>query len=579
MKIVIASLISICFTLPVLSQNYSKLIYPGADGKLEYIPYSEKGDVIPDFSYCGYKAGGVKIPDVPVKIEIEPGDFSSDDSKRIQAAIQKLAQEEVDAAGFRGTILLKKGRYNIRNSIKIPSSGIVLRGEGNDENGTVLVGTKPVQYNLFYIGSTDKPVKDESSRQVITDVYVPSGTRIITVENAYAFCPGDAVVIERPSTEDWIGAIGMDCIPDSWSRISNPTPEKLEKYAAEGRLSEDKKSHNTTVQWKPGSKNLLFERTIVKIEGNRVMLDIPLTNALQKEYGGGYIYKYSFKNRPQNIGIENLRGECTFDKEETRLTSSMDEYYSDEKHVSQFVVFGACENVWARKLTSKYIDNGFKSTPWSRFITIEDCEYLDPVSVITGGRRYAYHIQGQLMLVQRCYARNGRHDFVLGATVAGPNAFVGNKAEFCHSFSEPHQRWATGCLYDNCSISGPEACFNMGNRGFFGTGHGWSGAQMVLWNCQSPISIIMCPPTAQNFSIGNFGLFKDKWAKDKSIQSRINQINKASGSNMQYTGVPVVGDGYIEYPTEYVVPQYLYYTQLKDRLSNEAVEHVVAPGK
>lgn len=574
MKFFVISLISACFIITVCAQNYSKLVYPGVDGKLVYVPYNDKGDIIPDFSYCGYRAGGVRIPDIPIKIEIVPGDFSTDDSKRIQGAIQKLAKEKPDSNGFRGTILLKKGRYNIQNSIKIPYSGIVLRGEGNGEDGTVLIGTSAVKYNMFYIGTTDKPVQNKSSLQIITDDYIPSGTREITVGDASIFRPGDAVIIERPSTADWIRAIGMDRIPDSWSRISNPTAEKLKKYADEGCLSEDKKFYNTTIQWKPGSKNLRFERTIVKVDGNRITLDIPLTNALQKEYGGGYIYKYSFKNRPQNIGIENLRGECIFDKNEVSLTSSMDEYYSDEKHVSQFVVFGACENVWVKKLTSKYIDNGFKSTIWSRFITVEDCEYLDPVSVITGGRRYAYHIQGQMMLVQRCYARNGRHDFVLGATVAGPNAFVDNKAELCHSFSEPHQRWATGCLYDNCSVSGPEACINIGNRGFFGTGHGWSGAQMVVWNCQSPIIIVMSPPTAQNFSIGSVGL-KDMWSKDKSIQSRINQINKASGSNMQYMGIPIVGNGHIEYSGKQMLPQYLYYTQLKDRLGDNAIDNVV----
>ena len=124
MRFFVISLISACFIITVCAQNYSKLVYPGVDGKLVYVPYNDKGDIIPDFSYCGYKAGGVRIPDIPVKIEIVPGDFSTDDSKRIQAAIQKLAKEKPDSKGFRGTILLKKGRYNIQNSIKIPYSGI-----------------------------------------------------------------------------------------------------------------------------------------------------------------------------------------------------------------------------------------------------------------------------------------------------------------------------------------------------------------------------------------------------------------------------------------------------------------------
>jgi WD40 repeat protein len=556
------------------SQPQSKIVYPGKDGRLICIPYTPQGDVIPDFSYCGYKSGGVKIPDIPAVLTLEPGDFTSDDSKRIQNAINSVAKHTPGKHGFRGAILLKKGRYNIQQTLFLNHSGIVLRGEGNGEDGTVLVGTKPAQYSLFFIGATVKPQKDESSQQMITDDYVPSGTKIITVENAARFNVGDAVIIERPSTKEWIHAIGMDRIPAAWVRLHNVDKITLEKYRKEeGRLSEDGKLYNTTEQWQPGTKNLFFERTVAGIKGNQITLDIPLVNALQKEYGGGYIYKYTVKNRPQNIGIENLRGECTFDKNEVLLLPSMEEYFSDEKHVSQFIVFGTCENVWARKTTSRYIDHGYLTRSWSRFVTIEDCEYVDPVSILDGRRRYGYHFQGQMALVQRCYARNGRHDFVLGASVAGPNAFVDSRAEMCRSFSEPHQRWAAGCLYDNISVSGPVACLNMANRGTFGTGHGWSGAQMVLWNCQSPITMIMQPPTAQNFSIGHKAL-TDKWSAEKSIQSRINQINKATGSDMKYTGIPVIGNGYIEFPQEYVSPQYLYYSQLKDRLGKDAVKNV-----
>ncbi len=569
--------ISASFLMNANAQNTSNLFNIEKDGKAVYTPYTEQGDIIPDFSFCGYKSGGVAIPDVPVKITLEAGDFTSDDSKRIQAAINELSKTEPDASGFRGAILLKKGKYNIQNTITLEDSGIVLKGEGNDENGTVLIGTKAAQYNIFYIGTYDKPKKDESSQQMIVDEYIPSGTKIVTVADASKFKNGDAVMIERPSTKEWIQVLGMDRIPPCWVKITNESPATIEKYRKEGKLSEDGKSYNTTVQWEPGSKNLYFERTIVDINGNKLTLDIPLTNAFQKIYGGGFVYKYTIKNRPQNIGIENLRGECTFNKDEVELTSTMEEYYSDEKHVNQFVTFGTGENLWVRKLTSQYIDHGFKTSIWSKFVTIEDCEFLDPVSIITGGRRYGYHLWGQMALVQRCYGRHARHDFVLGTTVAGPNAFVDSKGEQSYSFSEPHQRWATGCLYDNCSVSGYGTCFNLANRGFFGTGHGWSGAQMVLWNCKAPVSIVMQPPTAQNFSIGNAGT--DPSISLRSIQICINQINKASGDSLKYEGIPVVGNGYIESPTAYVVPQYLYYTQLKNRLGENAVKNITMAGQ
>ena len=62
----------------------------GEDGKLKYIP-DEQGNLIPDFSRAGYMGGGVKIPDVPTRITLEPsGDETVDDSPRIDKALAEL---------------------------------------------------------------------------------------------------------------------------------------------------------------------------------------------------------------------------------------------------------------------------------------------------------------------------------------------------------------------------------------------------------------------------------------------------------------------------------------------------------
>src|SRR5687767_14496547 len=61
----------------------SKLVFPGPGGKLQYTP-DEEGNVIPDFSNCGYRGGGVRLPDVPVKAQLSPDTKSKDDTARIQ---------------------------------------------------------------------------------------------------------------------------------------------------------------------------------------------------------------------------------------------------------------------------------------------------------------------------------------------------------------------------------------------------------------------------------------------------------------------------------------------------------------
>ena len=60
-----------CATTAWAEGNHSKLVYPGPDGRLVYVP-DEKGNIIPDFSHCGYMGGGVALPDVPVVLTVRP---------------------------------------------------------------------------------------------------------------------------------------------------------------------------------------------------------------------------------------------------------------------------------------------------------------------------------------------------------------------------------------------------------------------------------------------------------------------------------------------------------------------------
>jgi len=59
-----------------------------------------------------------------------------------------------------------------------------------------------------------------------------------------------------------------------------------------------------------------------------------------------------------------------------------------------------------------------------------------------------------------------------------------------------------GTLFDN--ISGGE--LNIQDRGNFGSGHGWAGAQQVFWNTEGSIqTAVQSPPGAINWSIGHTG--------------------------------------------------------------------------
>ncbi|OAQ40776.1 hypothetical protein A5893_07510 [Pedobacter psychrophilus] len=561
----------LAFTWPAFAQAQKSILFiDNKTDKLVYQPYTKKGDIIPDFSYSGYMGGGVKInfPKVVKILSPLPGD----NTINIQTALDSIGKLKADENGIRGALLLRAGKYNLSESLVIKNSGVALIGEKGEARNTILIATTAKQYTLIKIGEQESAKMDnKTKRQVVAD-YVPSGTNKLLLNDASCFKVGDAIIVERPSTAEWISFIGMDKLEDNWRPISELSADQVADYQKNGKVSDDKKRYNTTVQWEPGSKNLKFERKITGIDKNVITVDIPLTNALQKEFGGGLVYKYKYNKRLAQVGIANLSLTSVFNVNVVEKDKDLNTYFADEEHGWTGLEFINAENSWVDNVKTKVFSFGFVCGAKSRLITIQNCSFLDPVSIITGGRRYAYTISGQQCLVYNCYARNGRHDFVMGAQVAGPNAFVNNKAELCHANSEPHQRWATGTLFDNCSLSGPDAGFSLSNRGAFGSGHGWAGAQMVLWNCITPLAVVMKPPTAQNFSFGTVAL-KDKWSTNSSIEERVMKLNKISNSNFKYNSLPTVGDGFIFSDEKHMVPKSLYLQQLNERLkSNELVK-------
>jgi hypothetical protein len=558
----LSSLLLICLT--GYAQSVSKLIYIGADNKLVYTPYTEKGDIVPDFSYCGYKGGGVEIPDVRVVATLYCGFDGDDDTKRIQSVIDSVGKLNPDADGFRGAILLKKGVYRLASPLRISAGGIVLRGEGNHKlNGTVLLATSLHNYNMIEVGTNARLRAVENSKRQITDDYVPSGTRIVHVSGASSvFKVGDKVIIRRPSVAAWIRATNMDSIPPR-PLIGETTQDALDRF----RKSQGNTDMNGTKQWLPGSKDLVFERTIVSVVKDEITLDIPLTNALQKEYGGGIISKYTFPERIMQCGVEDLYGMSVYDENIKQENNDIGLYCCDEAHANNFVVLRAVENAWVRRVNAEHLDCCVSSASSAKFITGRELSAVNPVSVITGGRRYAYSVSGQMNLFENCYSSHFRHEFVLGSTVAGPNAFVNGRGDMTFASSEPHHRWSAGCLYDNITIKGPDGSLLAVNRGWFGSGHGWAGAQIVFWNCSAPVIMVMQPPTAQNFAIGSNGRITGQNA-EKARMATIRNINNVSRSNFEYKGSPVVGNGWIESPDSEVAPKSLYYAQLNDRIIN-----------
>ncbi len=471
------------------------------DGRLVY-GQDAAGNRIPDYSYCGFRGGGVALPDVPVAASLSPSG-TADDGPRIQAAIDALAAKEPGADGFRGALLLRRGTYRIAGTLRLAASGIVLRGEGEGQDGTVLVAAGQGQRTLIQVAGKDRPREDTATRQPITDEHVPLGSRQVTVADASGFAVGDAVIVKRVSSAAWIQHLKMDQLPP-------------------------RRDGGKVTQWTAGSKDLSFDRRIEQLEGRTLTLDAPLGSPIEQPWGGGTVAKAADPGKIRLCGVEQLRGDSEF-------TSP-----KDEDHGWTFISFESIEDGWARHVTTIHYGMGNVSLGrYAKRVTVADCTCLDPISVITGGRRYSFNLHGQLCLVIRCRSREARHDYATGSVVCGPNAFVDCVAEQTHADTGPHHRWAVSTLYDNVS----SRLINAQNRGNMGSGHGWAGAFQVFWNCAAEKMIVESPPTAYNWVFGT-------------------TVKDAKGEAEWLS------------PNQALQPRSLYLQQLQERLGDDAVRAI-----
>lgn len=439
----------------------SKLVWVNNNGQLEYAP-DEKGGTIPDFSEVGYRYGHEAIPNVPVVFNVEP--IEGDDRRNIQQYINQIAQMPLDENGFRGALLLKKGEYQVSGTLTIPASGIVIKGEGNSNQGTVILETATYQTDLFYFHGSGTRIDDQNSKVKIAEDFVPVGRKYVELDDASQFAEGDLVVIFRPGTDNWIHDLKMDQINEK-----------------EG-----------LVQWTGKDYNLYFERVITKIEGNKVYFKNPIVMEMDSAYGGGYLMKCSFKGRINNCGIENVYLNSTYQSAE------------DENHGWNAIKFSTAEACWVRDVTALHFGySAVNVSGSSKHISVLRVRNIDPISSIDGSRRYSFNCDGQLNLFQDCYSTNGRHDCVTGARVCGPNVFTRITARNTHNDIGPHHRWACGTLFDVINTTGD---INVQDRGDWGTGHGWAGVNQVLWNCKVSGAAVQSPwVSGKNYSIGTVG--------------------------------------------------------------------------
>jgi hypothetical protein len=347
---------------------------------------------------------------------------------------------------------------------------------------------------------------------MLADAYVPSGTTSFVVTDASAFAVGDTISIRKPATEAWIKFMQMD------------------------DLSRDGRGQT----WIRAGSTIDSERHITRIDGNKITIDVPLSDSYDAKYlnpPGTSIVKIRPPPRLTQVGIENLHIECP-----------PQEISHTQPHFSAIRMNG--QDCWVRDVAIEETMNSV-GVGGAR-ITLQRVSVTRKAKHLGASKPAEFAPNGQQVLLDRCSVTADNVWFVAtGAGVSGPIVVL-NCTFHGLGRSESHQRWSTGMLYDNVRV--PDGGIELRNRGEMGSGHGWSMGWGVVWNCRAKSYIVQDPPGAMNWLIGSIG------------EPELSPRPFGSG--------PMLPQGTIDSPGVPVTPQSLYLAQLAERLGPQVLKNI-----
>jgi hypothetical protein len=501
----------------------SSWVYVGADNHLHY-KTDGNGNQVMDFSFAGYKGGGVALPVVPVVSTLTP--VSGDNTPAIQAALDATSKLMPDAQGFRGAVLLSPGTYAVAGALTIGASGVILRGSGSKTGGTIVNMTSGPARLLFTIAGTGSWAHTGSDVPM-ANAYVPSGATAFTVSDGSSFSVGDAVLIGRPVTQAWVDLMGMNAL------TSTTGPET----------------------WIGVGTVITTDRAIAAVQGNQITLDVPLADSFDPMYvspPGGTVTKYTFAGRISEVGLEHLQviGAAV------NVDIDSPQYNGAE--------LDAVEDSWLNDVVFQDTQNTIVVGNTARRITLEGVHVTHTVTH-TGDRMADFGLSGTQILVDNSSSDGtGEWPLLTQGEVSGPIVAL-NFTSTQQAGIGPHQRWAVGLLADNASLpnapnnsDGGATGISYSDRGNHGSGQGWAMGWGVAWNVTSPYLVVQEPPGALNWCIGCIG-------------SEVSAVESGSGKT--------VPNGIFDSLGTKVTPTSLYLAQLCDRLGPAALVNIGYSGQ
>ena len=507
------------FSLLVISHSLlaqkSQWVHPGANGRLVY-GRDQSGIMIPDYSFVGYHSGGVSLPAIPAEIKLSPS--GADDTTAIQHAINTISARPLNSRGVRGAVQLGPGTFHCAATLVIATSGVVLRGAGDgaDHDATTISLTGEPHVGISIKGSF--ALSTTSPATNITDEYVPFGAHVVHVTDATHIHAGDLVQISKPVTPAWIKYMGMS---------------DLERA--------DRDEH-----WINGTLNV--RRRVAAVNGDAITFEIALMDSYDSKFLGAEhftVQKVAVSGQVKEVGVEDLR----------IAAPAVSVGFHDAHTIAMEIA--ATADSWVRNVAMIDTTEGVRMDFNSERITLTRVDVEQSKTVTSSAKPFDFAINGTQVLVDRATGiGNSVIYFATEPRQQGPVVIL-NSVFRGDGNLEPHQRWSTGLLVDNCAV--PSGGIHLINRGVEGSGHGWTIGWGVVWNSTASSFIIQQAPGTLTWAIGNRGPLKSQGMPD------------GKGGRVHGTPLP---SGLIESQGKPVTPQSLYLSQLAERLGPNALKNI-----
>ncbi len=412
-----------------------------------------------DFSFAGYRGGGVELGQGVTTTVFEAISFGADPTaaKDSTAALQAALDAAVSAGA--GVVHIAAGLYRVDGTLHADGSHLVVRGDGPAATRLWFTSYAGLSHGAHL--SLGGALGSDLELPLASDAAAFETT--VEVADAGGLAVGDDVALGWTITPDFVADHGMT---GTW------------------------KAFNGT--WQP-----FFRRAVVAIDAtqtpHQLVLDVPLRYRALIRDGASLRRETGWRREVgvESIGVSNAVG--------------WQEAWS-ENQVHAIELRGVADG-WLRDVASfaspgspadgpgagDHLQSGGVRIHGCKRVTVADSQLERAQNRGGGGNGYLFEIrQSAEVLMRDCVGRNGRHNFIqnwgfgttgwvlLRVKSSGGGACLSPMLDLCPlGYSEFHHSLAMANLVDSSVFDdGVQAQ----NRGDWSTGAGHTATESVFWN-------------------------------------------------------------------------------------------------